>query len=295
MAVLDRPTSTSATEIAEPQQERPLFFCAAGERLYGVFHYAQSGFGQNQVLVFCHSLGIEHMVTQRMEALGARAAAKAGVASFRFDSRAHGDSTGNATDVTFSHLVDDACAAADQARKLAGATRIIWVGVRFGCLTAAAAMARRDDASALALWEPMHDGGDYFRFAIRTMLFCQVAQGKRSGTTVDDLLKRLEAEGVVPAVGTYLHRALWRSALDANLPSSLSNWCGDTLIAQVQHRPTLSTDNQRLQSDIERRGGKVRVALINQEPSWSMLPLVRPQWTSEALLAFTAEWLHELE
>jgi hypothetical protein len=35
--------------------------------------------------------------------------------------------------------------------------------------------------------------------------------------------------------------------------------------------------------------------LTSQEPAWSMLPLVRPQWTSDVLLAATTEWLHGLE
>ena len=295
MPVPNRATTGAAIETADPLEEHPLFFSAAKERLYGVFHDAHAAFGHNQVLVFCHSLGVEHMVTQRMAALGARAAAKAGFAAFRYDSRGHGDSTGDPKDVTFSDLVDDACAAADHARKLSGATRIIWVGVRFGCLIAAAAMDRRNDAAALGMWEPLHEGSEYFRFAIRTMLFCQLAQGRRTGTTVDDQLKRVEADGVLPAVGTYLYRALWGSASDANLERSLEKWSGYTLVAQVQRRPTLSTSNQRLQSDIEQRGGKVKVGLISQEPSWSMLPLVRPQWTSEALLAVTTEWLDGLE
>ena len=288
-------TARSTIDGASSYEELPLFFTSASHALYGMFCAPDVGTRKDRVLVFSHSLGIEHMVTQRMEVLGARAAAKAGFASFRYDSRAHGDSTGDTKDVTFADLVDDACAAADYARELSGATRIIWVGVRFGCLVAAEAMARRDDAAALALWEPLHQGGEYFRAAIRAMLFCQVAQGKRSAATVDNLLERLEAGGVLPVVGTYLYGALSRSAHNADLGRSLLNWSGDTLIAQVQRRPTLSVNNQRLRSEIERRGGKATVALISQEPAWGMLPLVRPQWTNEALLAATAEWLHGME
>ena len=193
-------------------RELPLFFPSGSEALYGAFYAPLGRDRKDSVLVFAHSLGIEHMVTQRMEVLGARAAAKAGFAVFRYDARAHGDSAGEAKDVTFTDLIDDACAAADYARQVSGAARIVWVGVRFGCLIAAEAMARRDDAVAFALWEPLHQGDEYFRAAIRTMLFCQVAQGKRSGAAVDDLLERLEADGILPVVGTYLYNALWRSA-----------------------------------------------------------------------------------
>jgi alpha/beta superfamily hydrolase len=286
---------SSAVNINSSREELPLFFAGPGGALYGVFHPAEAGTGGNRVLVLCHSLGIEHMVTQRMEVLGARAAAKAGFAAFRFHSRAHGDSSGDSRDTTFTDLVDDACTAADYARERSGASRVIWVGLRFGCLVAAAALARRDDAAALALWEPLYQGDEYFRAATRAMLFCQLAQGKRSVATLDDLLKRLETEGTLAVVGTYLYSPLIRTAHDADLGKSLQHWNGDTLIAQVQRRPALSVSNQRMRSELEQRGGTVMVTLINQEPAWNMLPLVRPQWTSEALLNTTTEWLHGLE
>jgi pimeloyl-ACP methyl ester carboxylesterase len=285
----------SGAETASSRKEAPLFFASAGRPLYGAYHPADTTVSRDGVLVFCHSIGIEHMVTQRMEALGARAAAKTGFAAFRYNARAHGDSAGDPQAVTFGDLVDDACAAADYARKLSGASRVIWVGVRFGCLVAAAAMARRNDTAALALWEPLHRGEDYFRMAIRTLLFCLVSQGKRPGSTVDDLIKRIELEGVLPIVGTYVYYPLYRTAREADLALSLQNWSGDTLIAQVQRRSTLSVNNDRLRLELEQCRGKVAVALISQEPAWNMLPLVRPQWTSDSLLAATKEWLHGLE
>jgi pimeloyl-ACP methyl ester carboxylesterase len=289
---MSKPVAAKPTiESAGLYRERPLFFTSASQALYGVFCAPDMDGRKDRVVIFSHSLGIEHMVTKRMEVLGARAAAKAGFAAFCYDSRAHGDSTGDAEEVTFTDLVEDACAAADYARELSGATRVIWVGVRFGSLIAAAAIARRNDTAALALWEPLHQGGEYFRTAIRTMLFCQVAQGKGSRATLDDQLKRLEAEGVLPVVGTYLYRVLYHSAQERDLGQLLQNWGGNTLLAQVQSRHKLSTNNEALRAAIEQRGGNVKVTLIGQEPPWGMLPVVRPQWTSELLLTATKEWL----
>ena len=275
--------------------ERPLHFISSGRPLYGVFHPTDNANGADRVVVFCHSLGTEHVVTQRIETLGARAAANAGFAAFRYDSRAHGDSSGDLADVTLADLVGDACAAADHARALSGASRIIWVGIRFGCIIAAEAIAQRDDAAALALWEPLHQGYDYFRSAVRAMLFCQVAEGKRPGATVDDLLKRLESGGVLPAVGSHIYHPLYQTARAAELSRSLQNWGGYTLLAQVQRRPALSAKNEQLREQIQSRGGKVTIAMVRHEPAWSMLPLSYPQWTSESLLANTKEWLCELE
>jgi pimeloyl-ACP methyl ester carboxylesterase len=289
---MSEPVAAKPTiENAGSYRELPLFFTSASQALYGVLCAPEAGDCKDRVVIFAHSLGIEHMVSQRMEVLGARAAAQAGFAAFRYDSRAHGDSAGDAEEVMFTDLVDDACAAADYARQRSGAARIIWVGVRFGALIAAAAIARRNDAAALALWEPLHQGGDYFRIALRTMQFCQVAQGKRSGATVDDLLKRLETQSTLPVVGTYLYRALYQSAREHSLGQLLQHWNGNTLIAQVQSRPKLAASNEALRSAIEQRGGSVKVTLVSQEPSWNMLPVVRPQWTSGPLLAATKEWL----
>jgi pimeloyl-ACP methyl ester carboxylesterase len=276
-------------------EEHRGYFTSASEVLYGVLYLPKASLGTSRVVVFCHASGIEHMVTQRMQVLASRDAAGMGFPAFCYDSRGHGDSTGNLCDVTFADLVDDACAAADYAKGVSGATEIVWVGVRFGCLVAAAVIARRNDGAGLALWEPLHQASEYFRAAIRTKLFCEVARGRRSKATVDDCLKQLEATGVLPVIGTYLYAGLWASSRDADLNDLLSDWKGDTLIAQVQRRPALSTNNHNLSSAIEKRGGKVTVALIGQEPSWTMLPVVRPQWVSTELLTATMEWLHGLE
>jgi pimeloyl-ACP methyl ester carboxylesterase len=249
------------------------------------------------VLVFCHAIGTEHMLTQRMETLGSRLAANAGFAAFRYHARAHGDSAGESHDVTFDDLIEDACTAADMARQLSGASRIVWVGVRLGCLIAAEAMCRRDDAGAFALWEPLHRGSDYFHSLFRATFFSHIAKGKRPGMTVDDMLKQIERDGEFAVVAGYVYRALYRSACGADLARSLQGWNGPTLIAQVQRRRNLSKDNQHLRSAIEQRGGatNVAVALISEEPPWNLPSVVRPQWTSDGLLSTTKEWLDGLE
>jgi pimeloyl-ACP methyl ester carboxylesterase len=290
-------TERSASRRAGASGEFPLFFSSAGRPLYGAFHPANTRIGKRQVLVICHAIGTEHMLTQRIEALGARLAANAGFAAFRYNARAHGDSAGEPRDLTFADLVEDAHAAADMARELSGASRIIWLGVRFGCLVAAEAMDRRDDTGAVGLWEPFHRGADYFRSVMRATLFTHVAKGRRPGVTVDDMLKQLERDGELPVVGEYVYRALYRSALSADLARSLQNWNGSTLIVQVQKRRNLSADNEHLRSAIEQRGigRKVSVALIDKVPPWSMLPAEQPQWISESLLNATKEWFDGVE
>jgi len=274
--------------------EFPFFFSSAGRPLYGAFHPANAARRKKQVVVICHAIGTEHMLTQRIEALGARLAANAGFAAFRYNARAHGDSAGDPRDLTFEDLIEDACAAADVARELSGASRVIWVGLRLGCLIAAEAIGRRDDSGAFALWEPVHRGADYFRSMMRATFFTHVAKGRRPGGTVDDMQEQLERDGELPVVAGYVYRALYRSAKEADLGQTLE-WAGDTLIAQVQRRPRLSPNNERLKSEIQQRGGKVTVALISQEPPWNLLTVAKPQWTDDDLLSATKEWLDGLE
>jgi pimeloyl-ACP methyl ester carboxylesterase len=288
-------TDAVAAERSKAIREVPLFFSFGGRPLYGVFHAPNIEPMRDCVLVFCHSIGTEHMMTQRIEALGARSAAAAGFGAFHYHSRGYGDSGGHPQDVTFEELTNDASTAADIARELSGASRIIWVGIRFGCFMAAEAIARRNDAAALALWDPVLRGSEFFRGMIRAKLIVQLAKGKRPVVTYDAMLEQLEREGELPLVGTYLYRAFYRSAVNLDLARSLQKWRGDTLIAQVRRRHTLTEDNEHLRTRIQLQGGKVGVSLINEEPTWNMMPLTRPQWSSDSLLSLTMEWLHGLE
>jgi alpha/beta superfamily hydrolase len=284
-------TERQAIKRGSTTGEFPFYFSSAGRPLYGAFHPAS---GKKQALVICHPVGTEHILTQRIEVLGARAAANAGIAAFRYNARAHGDSAGDPRGLTFADLVEDACAAADLARELSGASRIIWLGIRLGGLIAAAAISERDDAAAVAFWEPVHCGADYFHSLLRATFFTQLAKGRRGNGTMEDMVQRLETDGEVPVVAGYAYRALYQSVKDATLQRSL-DWGGNTLIAQVQRRPTLSADNKNLQSKIEQRGGNVTVACIREEPPWSLLTVAKPQWVSEDLLNVTKEWLDGLE
>jgi len=279
---------------SDAMRDRPLFFGSHGQQLYGVFHPTRKPGVDRPVAVFCHSVGLEHMTSSRLEALGARAIDGMGLPAFRYHARGHGDSEGDYRDVTFHSLVEDAIAAADQARRLAGASSVIWVATRFGSLVAAEAMRRRSDAVALVLWEPVHRGRDFFRDTLRNLLFSQVAQNQRPNTTVEQSLLLLEREKCIELFGTYLHLTLYRSALEGDLEASLSAWNGPTLLVQIQKRQKLSPENARLKSAIERHDQRivVEVLQIGDEPAWSMFP--HPPYVSDDLIRETVGWVHGL-
>ena len=269
--------------------ERPLFFEGAGRPLYAVHHGARTPRAGAPVVVHCHGLGVEQIALYRVETLAARAAAARGFPAFRWHARGHGDSSGDFSEVTLDGMVDDALAAAAEARRRSGATRVVWVGARFGALVAARALARDPDAAGLALWEPVQRPAEYFRGMLRGLLFSQVAEGRKPDATVDQLLERVASEGRVDVHGYYLHRAVFDSVRDMTLEQALEGWRGPTLLAQIQTRPRLSPANAALAARLAERGARVDIACISEEPGWHFTQ--NPAWECPDLERRTMEWL----
>jgi pimeloyl-ACP methyl ester carboxylesterase len=272
--------------------EQPLLFEAAGRPLYGVYHGPRKPRAAAPVVVHVHGLGVEQIALYRVETLAARAAAERGFPAFRWHARGHGDSSGDFADVTLEGMVEDALAAAAEARKRSGAARVVWVGARFGALVAARAAARDRDPAGLVLWEPVHRPADYFRGMLRGLLFSQVAEGRKPEATVDQLLERVAAEGRVDVHGYYLHRAVIDSVRDITLDQELQGWRGPTLLAQIQTRPRLSPANAVLAAALAERGAPVATAFIAEEPGWHFTQ--NPAWECPELERRTMEWLDAL-
>lgn len=247
---------------AGPAEERR-FFDSAACSLYGALY---RGVRPGAPLVlFCNAFA-ENYSEWRAEVIGARMIAERGYPAFSYHPRAHGDSTGNPEEMTFEGLVDDAMAAADHALRRSGASRLVWVGIRFGALVAAEAMRRRRDAVGLALWEPVITARDHFRKLMRHVLYYELSQGHRPSMTVDQMTERLDREGKVALLGFDLYRKFNQSVIEADLARNLENWRGPTLIAQFQRHSGLSRDHRGLKRILERRGAQVRAALFTSEP-----------------------------
>ncbi|MEQ1831546.1 MAG: alpha/beta hydrolase, partial [Candidatus Eisenbacteria bacterium] len=259
-------------------------------------------------------LGVEQITLYRQEVLTARAAAAAGFPVLRYHARGHGDSTGASADVTLASLVADARAAADEAKRRSGATRVIWLGVRLGALVAALAggpQSGRDDGAGFILWEPISKPAEFFRQQLRTLLFSQVAGGKKPDATVDQLLARLESEGSIDVLGYALYRSLVHSFGDANLAAALAGVHAPVCLAQVQARGRLAPAHVALigalqgapehapaeASGMERVNGdaghaEVATANIQQEPGYQEMS--NPAWQCDPLTQVTLEWLDAL-
>jgi alpha/beta superfamily hydrolase len=283
------PTSAAAPRFAD--SEIPLFFTPGDRPMFAVYHAPKRERANAPVLVHAHSLGVEQVTLYRAEVSLAREAARRGFPVLRYHSRGHGDSAGDFADVTMDTLVADALAAADEAKRRSGATRIAWLGVRFGSLVAAR-VAAETNAMAIALWEPVHKAPEYFRGQLRAWLFSQVANGVKPNVTVDQMLATVESEGQYDVHGYYLHREIVRSSRDEDLAQRLENWRGPTFLAQVQQRGAMSPANAALMAKLENRGVKLESLRIAQEPGWYYVE--NPAWENATLTRRTAEWLDAL-
>lgn len=269
----------------------PFFFESDGRPLYGVYYAPSSERPNAPALVACNSFGLEQAVPARMLGLAARRAAELGYPSIIFHSRGHGDSAGDFADLTLEAMVEDALEAAKQVQARGDASSIIWLGVRFGALIAAAAAQRGMHTTAVALWEPAHSGQVFFRQLLRGLLFAEVARGHRSGATVEQLLERIDQEGKADVHASYLHAKFYRSARAAELTKYLEGWTGPVMVAQIQPRLNLAADHGALVKDLQHRGCGVTVANVRDDPGWQFW---RPVWTSDPLLDVTGKWLDEL-
>jgi len=183
-------------------------------------------------------------------------------------------------------------AAADHALDSSGASRIVWVGVRFGAMVAAEALARRNDAAALALWEPVVRAREHFRKLMRHVLYYALSQGERPSLTVEEMVESIEREGRVSVLRFDLEREFFRSAIDLDLLRIIGGWSGPTMLAQFNRHSRLSREHLSLKDHLERHGATVVEAMFAEQanPDDSGDPWRVP----EAIIGRMGEWLDEM-
>jgi hypothetical protein len=226
--------------------------------------------------------------------LCARALAAAGHPVFRFHARGHGDSSGGLSAVTLETMAEDAGVAAEEARRRSGARRVVWLGRAVRSAGGGArARAFPGPAAGLALWDPVHQGHDYFRGMLRALLFSQVAAGVRPDRSARPAARRRRGERRSRrCTDYYLHRAVVRSAREAKLSDALAAWSGPTFLAQLQGRGSLAPANETLLGELRGRGASTKAFLQREELGWHYTQ--NPAWECPPLVDATREWLDAL-
>jgi len=161
--------------------------------------------------LFCHPLGEEKKCAHHAFVETARALARRGVASLRFDMSGCGDSEGEFREASFADWIDDICRAWADLQRRAGDCPLVLVGLRMGAALAARACRRLDGLTALALWQPVINGKEEFSSELRRLLIQQMMTRGKAGVRRGDIIAALErGEGeveldgyVIPADGLY--------------------------------------------------------------------------------------------
>jgi pimeloyl-ACP methyl ester carboxylesterase len=143
-------------------------------------------------IVICSSINADHSKLYSAEVrLGATLAAE-GFAVVRFHYRGQGHSDGDASDITFESLRDDALAATEYLQSEADVPGVSFIGSRIGALIAGAVSAAHAD-SRLVLWEPIVDPIRYVREALRSMSMARMSGGRPDSGAGDPMGSRGDA------------------------------------------------------------------------------------------------------
>ncbi|WP_199042301.1 alpha/beta hydrolase family protein [Glycomyces salinus] len=130
-----------------------LDFSHRGRTLRGMMHLPDRT--PAPAVVLCHGFGSSRMEFSNIFVGLARTLAERGLAAYRFDFAACGESDGEFADLTVSDQVDQAAAALETVAALPGvdAERISLMGMSLGGLTASL-VAAKNPVRSLALWAP---------------------------------------------------------------------------------------------------------------------------------------------
>lgn len=222
---------TAAVRVDEASRvsEEAAFFGTGPDHMLGI-HHRPLGPPRGAAVV-CSPFQIEIMATYRWEVLLGRSLAQAGIAVQRFHYRGTGNSDGNAAELSFGRMVEDASTAA--AGLEASGLPVAFAGAGFGGMVAAAAAARVPGAP-LVLRGPAFDGKKYFRDAFRAHVVAAMREDPDGAeASPAELLAELESRGTVDVLGNSLPLSFYQSAVGRTLESELGTDPRPVLLLQA--------------------------------------------------------------
>jgi alpha/beta superfamily hydrolase len=269
------------------------FFGPAGARLFGVLclphQEALAG------VVVCPGLHTDFTRDYRNEVLLGWALARRGLAVLRFHHTGQGHSDGDADQMSFESLKEDALAATSLVRSIIGGRELAFVGCRLGGLIASAA-ARGHDGAPLVLWHPVPSVDEYLREVLRTRRMSELAGG--AGADQSDPFDAA-SDGFVNAFGTPVYATLVQSFRGRTLTGELGQERRSifTLVSGAGKRPR--REEQHAVEALGRAGFDPDVHSIGEAVAWWVSGARHERDGAQRVAAVavpaTVDWLaHEL-
>ena len=173
----------------------PLLIDTSRGALFAVYHPAE-GAGDTAVL-FCHAFGEERKSSALTLARLARAVAKAGLPTLRFDYYGTGDSEGDFVEADVETRLEDMETAAGWLRERTGCKRVVLLGLRLGATLAARAAERMEQVGGLVLIEPVSDGEKYLGGELRRQLVRQMMTHGKGSASREEIMESLQDDEFV--------------------------------------------------------------------------------------------------
>jgi uncharacterized protein len=264
-----------------------LFLAAASGQRFGI-HHAPVGSVRGAVL-YLHPFAEEMNKSRRMAALQSRALAQAGYAVLQIDLAGCGDSSGEFVEARWQTWLDDAALAAQWLRSRHDAPLWLW-GLRAGCLLAAEAAARIDDASRFLFWQPALGGQAALQQFLRLKLAAQMneEQDGEGRQTTQALRAALVAGQAVDIAGYTLGAdlALGLEQAELHLPATAC----EVVWLELSSRPdgALSPAAATRVQAWRDAGHHVAARAVSGPPFWQTLEIETAPALIEATLAALA-------
>jgi alpha/beta superfamily hydrolase len=257
-------------------------------RLFLVEHVPEGAPARGGVVI-CPPICADFVRNYRREVLLGRELAARGIAVARFHYRGTGNSDGDASELTFDGMRDDALAARAELASRHGVGDVALVGTRFGALVAAAAAALAPAPTVLV--EPVPSAARFLREGSRAGLAHQANVGGPAAKTSAQLLAELDETGVVEVLGHSVGRSLFRTASERTLERELVSVTAPVLVLQLGAGDAPSAELERVVAGLRGRGVEAELRQAGQRMTWWFLD--EPESPGESLVGAVADWIEE--
>lgn len=176
-------------------------------------------------LLYLHPFAEELNYSRRIAALQARDFAAAGYLVLQIDLHGCGDSSGDFSQATWENWLRDVQLGLDYLAPQVDGNLWLW-GMRAGCLLAAQAAQRRQEALNLLFWQPVLDGAQVVRHFLRLKLVGEALAGVKKETAL--ALRQRLADGEALEIAGYLLSPTLACELEA------AEWPGDLSARRIE-------------------------------------------------------------